>query len=1116
MSVIKTSGEFHLRELWHPHSFFAGALIIVALFILSRSNYLLFHTITEGFVIIVGFLVFILATRTYQYSKNNFLLFLGIAFLFIPIISFFHLVTYKGMDILSSGSDTSTQLWIAGRYLMAAALLCATYFINRKLSPLPIYTIFAITSGALLVSILYLNIFPTCFVEGQGFTSFMITSKYIIAIVFLLAMQRLYINRKHLNNNLYMIIMVATAMNIIAVLSFTLYTNVYGVTNFLSHVFQILAFYLVYLGIVRLGMDEPYSVIFRELARSRDFHLALFEDFPALIWRAGLDTKCNYFNRAWLEFTGRTIEQETGHGWAEGVHPEDIDNCLKIYLDSFQNRRPFEMEYRLRNHSGEYRWVVDFGRPFYDLEGEFAGYIGSCYDITERKQAESYMQLKAASAKLTVELAQAIHEAGANSKAILKTFSCKTAELFGDASAVYLTSETDEALNVVAAYSVNHEVHPGNNFYKFLYDTFCCNNALQSVFKTGRPLLVSELNPKELSKVTELSCCDDKKINIHSLMIIPLKTHEKVIGALLMLREKPGRPYTGDEQCLLLDIAERVTLAITNAKLYSENMRHLVQLRTLYTSAQKTAHTLDSRVVSEHIVRTCVDVYGANFSWLGYAEKDGSIRALTHYPVENDYTSRITVRWDDSPLGQGPMGRAIRGRTKIVFENIANDPSYGPWREAAVNQEFYCSAAFPLISRDKPFGALNIYSDQPGFFTRERLDFFQAYAYQAAAALENARLFEKAKRQLDNIQALRNVDMAIASSRSLRITLNIVLDQLSTQQEYHVAAISLVNNYTQELEYAVGRGLDFDLKKRPRLRLGEGFVGRAILGKKTICLPDIASDGEEHLWSDLLPKGTGIAAYYGVPLYAKGEVKGMLELFHRSPLYLGQKQLDFLESLAMQTSIAIDNANLFEELKRSNVELSLAYDATIEGWSYALDLRDKETEGHSRRVTEMTVTMAKAMGISEEELVHVYRGALLHDIGKMGVPDQILLKPQALTKDEWQVMALHPVYAYQMLSPIKYLRPALDIPYCHHEKWDGTGYPHGLKGEQIPLAARIFAVVDVCDALRSNRPYRPAWPEKEVIAHIRQQSGKHFDPKVVKVFMACFNKLEHNYKKISK
>jgi len=183
-------------------------------------------------------------------------------------------------------------------------------------------------------------------------------------------------------------------------------------------------------------------------------------------------------------------------------------------------------------------------------------------------------------------------------------------------------------------------------------------------------------------------------------------------------------------------------------------------------------------------------------------------------------------------------------------------------------------------------------------------------------------------------------------------------------------------------------------------------------------------------------------------------------------------------------------------------DVDLAYETTIEGWSRALDLRDKETEGHSLRVTEMTLALAKAMGMSGQELVQIRRGALLHDIGKMGIPDHILLKPGPLTPEEWAVMKQHPQFAYELLAPIAYLRPALDIPYCHHEKWDGTGYPRGLRGEQIPLAARIFAIADVWDALRSDRPYRPAWPAQQVRAHMLQLFGTHFDPRLLEPFLA--------------
>jgi putative nucleotidyltransferase with HDIG domain len=226
---------------------------------------------------------------------------------------------------------------------------------------------------------------------------------------------------------------------------------------------------------------------------------------------------------------------------------------------------------------------------------------------------------------------------------------------------------------------------------------------------------------------------------------------------------------------------------------------------------------------------------------------------------------------------------------------------------------------------------------------------------------------------------------------------------------------------------------------------------------------------------------------------------GVLEVFNRTRVERDEGWLEFLKALASQAAIAIDNVTLFDGLQRTNNELFQAYDATIEGWSRALELRDNETEGHTQRVAVLTVKLARLFGLSDAELVQVRWGALLHDIGKMGIPDNILLKHDSLTKAEWTVMRKHTVYAYEMLSPIKYLRLALDIPYAHHEKWDGTGYPLGLKGEQIPLVARIFAVVDVWDALRSDRHYRTSWSVDKVRKHLHSLSGTHFDPHVLEV-----------------
>jgi putative nucleotidyltransferase with HDIG domain len=242
-------------------------------------------------------------------------------------------------------------------------------------------------------------------------------------------------------------------------------------------------------------------------------------------------------------------------------------------------------------------------------------------------------------------------------------------------------------------------------------------------------------------------------------------------------------------------------------------------------------------------------------------------------------------------------------------------------------------------------------------------------------------------------------------------------------------------------------------------------------------------------------------SHYAVPLLTKGEVKGVLELFHRSRLHVDREWRNFLEALGGQTAIAVENSVLFQDLQRSHFELAIAYDATIEGWSRALDLRDRETEGHTQRVTDLTLKLARKMGLSEERMTLIKRGALLHDIGKMGIPDTILHKPEELSEAEQAIMRTHPQLAHDMLEPIAYLRDALNIPYCHHEKWDGTGYPRGLAGTQIPLEARLFAIVDVWDAITTDRPYRKSWPRQKALEYIREQGGKYFDPQLVELFL---------------
>ena len=356
------------------------------------------------------------------------------------------------------------------------------------------------------------------------------------------------------------------------------------------------------------------------------------------------------------------------------------------------------------------------------------------------------------------------------------------------------------------------------------------------------------------------------------------------------------------------------------------------------------------------------------------------------------------------------------------------------------------------------------------------------------------------RKQMQQLSALRSIDLAIASGLDLNLLLSMLLDQVMSLLEIDAASVLLLNPKTNVLEFVAGRGFRTNILRHTRLKLGDGCAGRVALERRLIHIPDLETNRVDFGRAPLFA-GENFVSYHGVPLIAKGRVLGVLEIFQRSALDPNSDWLNFLKTIAGQAAIAIDNAIMFKELQISNIELNLAYDVTIEGLSRALDLRDKESEEHTQHVTAITLKLASALGVAETDLVHIRRGAILHDIGKVAIPDQILYKRGPLAEEEWEIMRRHPNLAVELLSPVVYLSQALDIPHWHHEKWDGTGYPDRLEGEQIPFPARLFAFADVYDALTSERPYRPAWRRQDAIQYIESQSGRHFDPKIMPTFL---------------
>ncbi|MEN6477977.1 MAG: HD domain-containing phosphohydrolase [Rectinema sp.] len=354
--------------------------------------------------------------------------------------------------------------------------------------------------------------------------------------------------------------------------------------------------------------------------------------------------------------------------------------------------------------------------------------------------------------------------------------------------------------------------------------------------------------------------------------------------------------------------------------------------------------------------------------------------------------------------------------------------------------------------------------------------------------------------KIRKIAAMTLIDKSIGGSIDLSATLELVLDQTSALLMVDAVAIYALDRSTGELNFRAGRGFKNPMSASTRIPMGQAWVGVSAKEDKTTNVFDFSDLDPGSLFVQMIRR-EGFLSQHCTPLKVHDHIVGVLEVFQRKPFHLSPDWNNFFQTIALQTAIAVDFATLLRDLQRTNEELEIAYEATIEGWSRAMDLRDRETEGHTQRVASLTVALARRMGLEDKEIIRLRRGALLHDLGKMGVPDSILNKTGPLDAGEWAIMRSHPELAMDMLSQIMYLGPSLDIPYCHHEKWDGTGYPRGLKGTSIPEAARIFAVVDVWDALTSDRPYRSAWSREKAATHIRGESGRHFDPAVVAAFL---------------
>ncbi len=613
--------------------------------------------------------------------------------------------------------------------------------------------------------------------------------------------------------------------------------------------------------------------------------------------------------------------------------------------------------------------------------------------------------------------------------------------------------------------------------------------ATNQVLKSNQPLIIRTNDPEAEPAEKDLL----KNIEVATVLLLPLVAGGQTVGLVELYSENETHEFTREDIRLAQALADQVAIAIANAQLYDETRLRLAEMEAVnrISKALRTASKLEtmfSALLQETALIMGVE---ASVIWL-------------YDPLDQKLHQKAARGWfveiEEGAInpGEGIAGKVFTSGESYRSQVFLTDPNTRPVARHKI-PDGWGGICVPLRTEQEVVGVFFVAVSSTRQLTEQEIHLLHTIAEIAGSAIHRAQLNTMIQNQLQRLLALRAIDSAISASLDLRLILNLLLEHIISELDVDAACVLLATPHTYSLKFAAGRGFYTTAHQQVVLHFGDGLAGRVAVNQTPLTIPDMRV--LDNYARSKMAQQEGFVFYTGVPLIAKGQVQGVLEVYQRTEFFAPSDWLDFLDALAAQAAIAIDSAQLFADLQRSHTEITLAYDSTLEGWIGMLDLRDKETVGHTQRVTELTVQLAQKMGLKDDQLVHLRRGALLHDIGKLAVSDRVLLKTGPLNPDEWEMMRLHPQHAFNMLSRIPFLRPALDIPYCHHEKWDGTGYPRGLKGEQIPLPARIFSVVDVWDALTNDRPYRHAWAEEEVRAYLIEQSGTHFDPDILNVFL---------------
>jgi len=816
------------------------------------------------------------------------------------------------------------------------------------------------------------------------------------------------------------------------------------------------------------------------------------------------------------------ITQDTPHSyktWIDLIHPDDREMMANYYLEEVVKKgNTFNKEYRIiRKSDGEVRWVLGLGKILVDEDGKPIIMTGTIQDITERKAAE-----------------EALRESETRFGNLLQGVASIAVQSFSPDGTIHQWNRASELL-----YGYTSEEARGRNIFELivppeLRDTVRTN--LENMLKTGIACPPEEYYflRKDGSRVPVISS--------PAVVNSPFHAPELYFIDIDLSAKKKTEKELAQTQTLFKAIVDN-----TSDMVWSVDP---VDFGLITWNPTYEKYFLENRGITVKTGMRPEDLYPAESGyvelWRGLYEKTLQTGSYsTEYKVLS--TTDIvqlnlnTLKVDDLVFGISVFGEIITERKKaeerielsekkyrelfksnrdgILIFTSSHDGTFSTFREvndAAPAMLGYTPQELLTLT---PLDLEPIVSDEQLAARHQELETKEISDYQTVYRCKSGQFIDVEvssqkivydgkpaimhiihditdRRQREHeLQAIASLSSALRTASGLKEMLPVIVNEIANLINCDCETIEIIDPQSGDAVVEAAYGM-WEKLIGQRQKSGTGM--NAVIGatRQPFLTSNLEKDARAfyHEWARY-----GIIGCAGLPMVAQEKLIGFIWIGRKSEI--SRKELRLISAVTDIAANAIYRSTLHEQTQKTAAELAEAYETTLEGWAQALELREHETAGHSKRVIKYTVSLAKAFGYNGKDLINIRRGASLHDIGKMGIPDEILLKKGPLTAQEWKVMRKHPIYAYRLLSRIPYLTPALDIPYYHHEKWDGTGYPNGLKGTEIPLPARIFSVIDVWDALSSNRPYRKAWPPDQVVQYLKDQAGKQFDPDIVNTFI---------------